>query len=81
MAQEVYKTEVTCSIGFSICSPDGSWEKSSISISSECGPGYPTPDFMAYVMKNQMDDATRGCNEQIENIANKIVAETRKKMQ
>lgn len=77
MAQEVYKTEVTCSIGFSICSPDGSWEKSSVSISSEVGPGYPTPDFMTYVMKQQMEDATRGCNEQIQAIAEKIVKEAR----
>ena len=75
--QEVYRTEVTCSIGFSICSPDGSWEKSSVSIASEVGPGYPTPDFMSYVMRQQMDDAVSGCNRQIEEIARKIVEEAK----
>lgn len=80
MSQEVYRTEVACTIGFSICSPDGSWEKSSVSITSEVGPGYPTADFMSYVIKQQMDDATKGCNEQIESIAAKIVEEVKGKM-
>jgi len=78
--QQVYKTDVTCSIGFSICSPDGSWEKSSVSISSEVGPGYPTPEYMSYVLTQQMDDAVKACNKQIGEIANKIVEETRRKI-
>lgn len=71
--QGVYKTEVSCSIGFSIQSPDGSWEKSNVSIKSDVGPGYPAPELMAYIAKMQMDDATKICNEQIESIASKIV--------
>lgn len=71
--QGVYKTEVSCSIGFSIQSPDGSWEKSNVSIKSDVGPGYPEPELMAYVAKMQMDDAVKICEEQIGSIAGKIV--------
>lgn len=73
MAQEVYRTQVECSIGFSIQSPDGSWEKSNVSIRSDVGPGYPSPDMMAWVVKTQMDDAVKACNEQIMAISEKIV--------
>jgi hypothetical protein len=68
-----YKTEVACSIGLSIQSPDGSWEKSNISITTESGPGYPTEAQMAQLMQQQMADATKGANEQIEMIAAKIL--------
>jgi hypothetical protein len=71
--QGVYKTEVSCSIGFSIQSPDGSWEKSNVSIKSDVGPGYPEPELMSYVAKMQMDDAVKICEEQIGSIASKIV--------
>lgn len=70
---QTYKTEVTCSIGLSIQSPDGSWEKSNISIMTESGPGYPTEAQMAQLMQQQMADATKGANEQIEMIAKKII--------
>lgn len=70
---EVYKTNVTCSIGLSIQSPDGSWEKSHISIETEAGPGYPTEAQMAQLLQQQMADATKGANEQIELIAKKIL--------
>lgn len=73
MAQEVYRTEVECSIGFSIQSPDGSWEKSNVSIKSQVGPGYPEKEFLAYVIKSQMDDAVSACNEQIQTISSRIV--------
>lgn len=80
-AQGVYKTEVCCSIGFSIQSPDGSWEKSNVSIKSDVGPGYPEAELMVYVAKMQMEDATRICNEQIEGIASKIVEQASLKSQ
>lgn len=75
--QQVYRTEVECTVGFSIQSPDGSWEKSGVSIKSEVGPGYPEPEFMSYVAKTQMSDAVKACDEQIESIARKIVDKAR----
>ena len=71
--QGVYKTTVTCSIGYSIESPDKSWEKSNVSISSEIGPGYPEANLMQAVLNQQLNDATRACEEQIQTIANKII--------
>lgn len=71
--QEVYKTNVTCSIGFSIADPNNNWEKSNVSISSDIGPGYPEAEMMQSVLKCQMEDATKACEEQIEAIANKII--------
>lgn len=76
--QEVYKTTVTCTIGYSIQSPDQSWEKSSVAISSEIGPGYPTKEFMTFVLKSQIEDTANACNEQIEEIAKRIVDAARK---
>ena len=70
--QGVYKTNVTCEIGFSIT--DGTnWEKSRVAISSDVGPGYPEFELMQAVLRQQMLDATKACEEQIENIANKII--------
>lgn len=70
--QGVYKTNVTCEIGFSIT--DGTnWEKSRVAISSDVGPGYPEASLMQAVLRQQMLDATAACEEQIEEIANKIV--------
>lgn len=71
--QEVYKTNVRCEIGFSIQDQRGNWEKSTVSIASDIGPGYPEPMFLEQVLKQQIDDAANACNEQIENIAKKIV--------
>ena len=71
--QGVYKTNVTCSLGLSIQSPDGSWEKANIQVSSDVGPGYPEPELMRYVMTRQMEDATKGCEKWIEDVANKII--------
>lgn len=76
-SQNVYKTQVTCELGFSIQSPDGSWEKSRVCIASDIGPGYPDPALMAQVCRQQMSDATSACNEQIEMIANKIIQQVR----
>ena len=79
MAQQgVYKTNVTCEIGFSIQSPGGSWEKSRVCIASDVGPGYPEPELMAQVCKRQIEDATRACEEQIERIAGKILEQVNK---
>ena len=71
--QGVYKTNVTCEIGFSIMSPDQSWEKSRVAISSDVGPGYPSPELISAVLSQQMLDATNACEEQIGRIASKIV--------
>ena len=71
--QGVYKTNVTCEIGFSIQSPDGSWEKSRVCIASDVGPGYPQPELMAMVCRKQMEDASNACAEQIDMIAKKVV--------
>lgn len=73
--QGVYKTNVTCEMGFSIESPDGSWEKSRVAISSDVGPGYPEVGLMQAVLKRQMDDAVKACETQISEIASKIVSE------
>ena len=73
MTREIYKTIVTCSIGFSIESPDGSWEKSNIGITTESGPGYPSESEMQIMLQAQMNDAVSGANEQIETIAKKII--------
>ena len=70
---QTYKTEVSCSIGLSIQSPDGSWEKSGIAVTTESGPGYPTEAQMAQLMQQQMADATKGASEQIEMVAKKIL--------
>ena len=73
-AQRVLSTRVTCQIGFSIQDPvSGNWEKSDVSISSEVGPGYPSPQMMRSVIRQQMDDAVRGCDEQIETLAKRIL--------
>mgnify|MGYP006886777226 CR=1 FL=1 len=72
--QRVYTTRVTCQIGFSIQDPaSGNWEKSDVSISSEVGPGYPSPKMMHGVIHQQMADAVRGCDEQIETLARRIL--------
>lgn len=71
--QGVYKTSVTCSIGYSICAPGGDWTKSRVDITSDVGPGYPEASLMQAVLRQQMLDATAACEEQIEEIANKIV--------
>lgn len=71
--QGVYKTTVTCSVGYSIESPDHSWEKSNVTLASEIGPGYPEAELMQVVLRQQLDDATRACEEQIQTIANKII--------
>ena len=74
--QGVYKTNVTCEIGFSIT--DGTnWEKSRVAISSDVGPGYPEPPLIQAVLSQQMQDATRACEEQIGRIANRIVEQVR----
>lgn len=70
--QSVYKTRVECSIGFSIQDASGNWEKSNVVIASDVGPGYPEPQLLSWVLKTQIDDATKACQEQIDNIANKI---------
>lgn len=73
-AQRVLSTRVTCQIGFSIQDTvSGNWEKSDVSISSEVGPGYPSPQMMRSVIRQQMDDAVRGCDEQIETLAKRIL--------
>lgn len=73
-AQRVLSTRVTCQIGFSIQDPvSGNWEKSDVSISSEMGPGYPSPQMMHSVIHQQMDDAVSGCDEQIETLAKRIL--------
>lgn len=73
-AQRVLSTRVTCQIGFSIQDPvSGNWEKSDVSISSEVGPGYPSPQTMHNVIHQQMDDAVSGCDEQIEILAKRIL--------
>lgn len=73
-AQRVLSTRVTCQIGFSIQDPvSGNWEKSDVSISSEVGPGYPSPQTMRSVIHQQMDDAVSGCDEQIEMLAKRIL--------
>lgn len=73
-AQRVLSTRVTCQIGFSIQDPvSGNWEKSDVSISSEVGPGYPSPQTMRSVIHQQMDDAVSGCDEQIETLAKRIL--------
>ena len=51
----------------------GNWEKSDVSISSEVGPGYPSPQMMRFVIHQQMDDAVSGCDEQIETLAKRIL--------
>lgn len=71
--QGVYKTNVTCSLGLSIQSPDGSWEKANVQISSDVGPGYPSAELMQLVMRQQMEDATKGCERWIEDVADEIV--------
>ena len=71
--QGVYKTNVTCELGFSICDPSQNWEKSRVAISSDIGPGYPEPELMQAVLRQQLSDATKACEEQIETIANKII--------
>lgn len=77
--REVYKTIVTCEIGFSIASIDprtgqqGAWEKSNVSISTESGPGYPSKEELSYMLSCQMNDAVDGCEEQLQTLANKIV--------
>lgn len=75
--QGVYKTNVTCTIGLSVQTPSGDWEKSGISISSDIGPGYPEASLMQVVLKQQMDDATRGAEEWIEAISNKIIEQVK----
>lgn len=70
---EVYKTAVTCEIAYSVQTPSGDWTKSRVAITSEVGPGYPQKEFLAWVIKSQIADATQACDEQIETIANKIV--------
>lgn len=75
--QGVYKTNVTCSLGLSVESPDGSWEKANISISSDVGPGYPDAELMQAVMTQQMNDAVAGCDRWIEDIANKIIEQVK----
>ena len=71
--QGVYKTNVTCEMGYSICDPSGNWEKSRVAISSDIGPGYPEANLMQAVLTQQLADATKACEEQIQAIANKIV--------
>ena len=75
--QGVYKTQVTCEMGFSICDPSGNWEKSRVAISSDVGPGYPEANLIQAVLSQQMSDATAACEEQIQRIANKIVEQVR----
>ena len=81
MAQEVYKTQVTCEVGYSICMPSaspgspGDWVKNRVCISSDVGPGYPDATMMHSVLMQQINDATGACDEQIQQIANKIIAE------
>ena len=75
--QGVYKTNVVCEMGFSIESPDGSWEKSRVAISSDVGPGYPEPSLIQAVLNQQMADATKACEEQIQRIADKIIEQVR----
>lgn len=72
--QRVLSTRVTCQIGFSIQDPvSGNWEKSDVAISSEIGLGYPSPQTMRYVIRQQMGDAVSGCDEQIETLAKRIL--------
>jgi hypothetical protein len=79
---KVYKTTVNVSVGFSIeqVSPDGShaWEKSSVSIATESGPGYPTAEQIAYMGSVQMRDAVDMCDQQIVELANRAIEEARK---
>ena len=73
-AQRVLSTRVTCQIGFSIQDPvSGNWEKSDVAISSEIGPGYPSPQTMRSVIRQQMGDAVSGCDEQIETLAKRVL--------
>lgn len=77
--REIYKTTVTCTIGFSIASIDpktgqpAAWEKSSVSIATESGTGYPSKEELSYMLHCQMTDAVDGCEEQLNTLANKII--------
>lgn len=72
---EVYKTNVTCSLGVSVQDPvSGSWEKANVQVSSEVGPGYPDASMMRSVMTQQMNDAVDGCQRWIDEVARQIVA-------
>lgn len=70
---EVYRTDVTVEVGYSIQTPSGDWQKNKVALTSQVGPGYPSKEFLAFVLKSQVEDATAACNEQIQEIANKIV--------
>lgn len=74
--RQVYKTVATVTLGFSLQDETGSWEKSSVSISTESGPGYPTEAEMAHMMRVQMSDVVRACDEQIGALAQKLVERT-----
>ena len=71
--RQVYKTVATVSIGFSVQDEVGDWTKSNVSISTESGPGYPSQDEIAYIMSVQMQDCVRACDEQIGQLAAKII--------
>lgn len=70
---EVYRTDMTVEIGYSIQTPSGDWIKNKVALTSQVGPGYPDKDFLSFVLKSQLSDATQACDEQIEEIARKIV--------
>lgn len=74
---KVYKTRCTVNVGFSIEQTDAvgnhSWEKSGVSIETESGPGYPSKETLAYMMGVQMRDAVDACDEQIAEIAKRVI--------
>lgn len=74
----VLKTTVTCEVGFSVQTGSGDWEKSGVTVSSEVGPGYPSPQGMSALVRRQMDDAVAACNAQIEQIARKVIKEAQR---
>lgn len=79
--QQVFKSELTVEIGFSISTPDGkAWEKSNVSIKSHVGPGYPTKETMNAVLRRQMSDAVDACDRQIQELS-RIVVENAKAVQ
>ena len=72
-SRKVYKTTTTVSVGFSIQDENGNWVKSNVQIAAESGPGYPSKDEIGYMIAVQMQDACESCNDQIGEIAKKIV--------
>lgn len=68
----VYRVDAEITVNFSIQTPTGDWIKKGVGMTAQIGPGYPTREYLAAVLRQMNSDCEAVCDEEIDRLAEKI---------